>query len=250
MVRKTRRSKRSVSSIPELRRSFEHIEEFVDKKIAQHCTKEVIRADLRKEWRQVFYKTLDTASADAFIEDRMKHRSRRGTRRRQGGGAALAGAPLDYQTRAGVYLAPGQIPTPQGHLPLSSGAPSTYGSYVQYVDKGFWNPEIAQSYDPVAGQPKWPVVPAGMGSNLVRGGSRKKRKVRRGGASLMENVGSFFSQLGARPFAAQVPPGIGQDMQTMMKGAQTGPSPDQVQRQVPYQLGNMYPKVIDPRVFK
>lgn len=246
-----------MTSIPELRRSFEHIEEFVDDKIAQHCTKDVLRADLRKEWRQVFSKTLDASSADAFIEDRMKYRNRRGTKRgtrRQGGGAVLAGAPLDYQTRAGIYLAPGQIPDARGHLPLSSGAPSTYGSYVQYVDKGFWNPEIAQSYDPVAGQPKWPVVPAGMGSNAVRGGSRgrsrKQRKLRRGGASLVDSMGSFFSQLGTRPFPAQAPPGIAQDMQSMMNGSRVGPSPDQVQRQVQYNLGTKYPAVIDPLVFK
>lgn len=227
MVRKTRRhsarkSEKGIASIPELRRAFEHIEEVVDRKVKQKVPKEEISKELRKEWHGVFFKVLDKKSADAYVEERMSQKGRRVTRRARrssrskGGAQAIAGAPLDYMTRQGVYLAPGQIPTAQGHLPLSSGAPSAFGSYVQYVDKGFWNPEPGQSYDPVPGQPPWPVVPAGMGSNLVKGG---KRALRRGGS-----LQSVLAQIGARPISASVPAGVLQDAQDSWHGKQINQS--------------------------
>jgi len=227
MVRKTRRhsarkSEKGIASIPELRRAFEHIEEVVDRKVKQKVPTEEISKELRKEWHGVFFKVLDKKSADAYVEERMSQKGRRVTRRARrssrskGGAQAIAGAPLDYMTRQGVYLAPGQIPTAQGHLPLSSGAPSAFGSYVQYVDKGFWNPEPGQSYDPVPGQPPWPVVPAGMGSNLVKGG---KRALRRGGS-----LQSVLAQIGTRPISASVPAGVLQDAQDSWYGKQINQS--------------------------
>jgi len=227
MVRKTRRhsarkSEKGIASIPELRRAFEHIEEVVDRKVKQKVPTEEISKELRKEWHGVFFKVLDKKSADAYVEERMSQKGRRVTRRARrssrskGGAQAIAGAPLDYMTRQGVYLAPGQIPTAQGHLPLSSGAPSAFGSYVQYVDKGFWNPEPGQSYDPVPGQPPWPVVPAGMGSNLVKGG---KRALRRGGS-----LQSVLAQIGTRPISASVPAGVLQDAQDSWYGKQLNQS--------------------------
>ena len=227
MVRKTRRhsarkSEKGIASIPELRRAFEHIEDVVDRKLKQKVPKEEISKELRKEWHGVFFKALDKKSADAYVEERMSQKGRRLTRRARrssrskGGAQAIAGAPLDYMTRQGVYLAPGQIPTAEGHLPLSSGAPSAFGSYVQYVDKGFWNPEPGQSYDPVPGQPPWPVVPAGMGSNLVKGG---KRALRRGGS-----LQSVLAQIGARPISASVPSGVLQDAQDSWHGKQINQS--------------------------
>jgi hypothetical protein len=223
MVRKTRRhsarkSEKGIASIPELRRAFEHIEDVVDRKLKQKVPKEEISKELRKEWHGVFFKVLDKKSADAYVEERMSQKGRRVTRRARrssrskGGAQAIAGAPLDYMTRQGIYLAPGQIPTAQGHLPLSSGAPSAFGSYVQYVDKGFWNPEPGQSYDPVPGQPPWPVVPAGMGSNLVKGG---KRALRRGGS-----LQSVLAQMTTRPVPSSVPTGVLQDAQDSWHGKQ------------------------------
>jgi hypothetical protein len=250
MVRKTRRhhaSKKSkgVYSIPELRRSFEHIEDYVNERIASKESKEQLIKDVRKEWARVFFKDLDRKSAEAFVSDRMtkKHSSRHRTLRKRGGAGAqlantytpIAGAPNDYTTRAGIYLAPGQIPDKAGHLPLSDGSKSNFGSYVQYVDKGFWNPEPGQSYDPIPGQTRFPTsTPVGMGSNAVhfsaKGGNRttSKRKTRRSGGA------SILSQVFTRPISASSPPGILQDMQDMWYGKSVGPSPDQVQRTVNY----------------
>lgn len=261
MVRKTRkntqhRKEKGVYSIPELRRSFEYIEKSVDDKIHRKDSREKISRDLRKEWRSIFMKDLDKKSAEAFIDDRMKHTiGQKGRRRtiRTRGGAAIAGAPLDYMTRQGVYLAPGQIPDKAGHLPLTGDKPSDFGSYLRYVSKGFsvGVPEPGQSYDPVPGQTAWPQVPAGMGSNAVHfakqgGGSR--RKIRRGGGLFGDKLGAAaatIEQAFSRPFGASSPPGLGQNMQSMWYGSPVGPSPDQVQRQVNYQLGSMYPKAVN-----
>jgi hypothetical protein len=261
MVRKTRKNKqyrkdKGVHSIPELRRSFEYIEKSVDEKIHRKDSREKISRDLRKEWRSIFMKDLDKKSAEAFIDDRMKHTiGQKGRRRtiRTRGGAAIAGAPLDYMTRQGVYLAPGQIPDKAGHLPLTGDKPSDFGSYLRYVSNGFsvGVPEPGQSYDPVPGQTAWPQVPAGMGSNAVHfakqgGGSR--RKIRRGGGLFGDKLGAAaatIEQAFSRPFGASSPPGLGQNMQSMWYGSPVGPSPDQVQRQVNYQLGSTYPKAVN-----
>ena len=257
MVRKTRKNKqyrknKGVYSIPELRRSFEYIEKSVDEKIHKKDSREKITRDLRKEWHKIFMKDLDKKSAEAFIDDRMKHTMGRRRTLRTRGGAAIAGAPLDYMTRQGVYLAPGLIPDRLGHLPLTGDKPSDFGSYLEYVSKGFsvGVPEPGQSYDPVPGQTSWPQVPAGMGSNAVHfakhGGSR--RKIRRGGGLLGDKIGAAaatIEQAFSRPFGASAPPGFGQNMQSMWYGSTLGPSSDQVQRQPQYQLGIAYPKAIN-----
>ena len=240
MVRKTRRhhsSKKSkgVYSIPELRRAFEHIESYIDEKIALKESKEKIVKDLRKEWLKVFFKDLDKKSAESFVSDRFsKKQTRRtirgvkGVRALQGG--SLSGAPLDYTTRPGDYLAPGQIPDSAGHLPFSDGSKSSYGSFTSYVDNGFWNPEPGRSYDRVQGQQDFPTsVPVGMGSNRVqggggnRGGSRgitSKRRTRRLPRSKQAAHGGSYSVI--------------QDMKSMLYGKEAGSSPDQVQRSPNY----------------
>jgi hypothetical protein len=261
MVRKTRKHRsekkqKGIYSIPELRRSFEHIEDYVNEKIALKESKEKLVKDLRKEWSRVFFKELDKKSAEAFVSDRLskKHSPRRKTAKHRGGAGAqlantytpIAGAPNDYTTRQGMYLAPGQIPTDKGHLPLSDGGKSNFGSYVQYVDKGFWNPEPGRSYDPVPGQTRFPTsTPVGMGDNTVHfgsksGGSRRSRKARRGGALL----GSTLSQAFNRPISSSPIPSIPQDGQDLWYGKDVGPSPDQVQRSVEYRLGSSFPKPV------
>ena len=235
MVRKTRKhSKSEVHTIPQLRRLFENIEEFVDSHIQKRESKETLSKELQKEWKRVFMKELDKKHSDSFIEERMKskkilrHTMKKGGSHPIIGGALtpLAGAPLDYSTRQGVYLAPNSIPV-NGQLPLQKGA--GYGSYVDYVNSGFRNPEDSSTYDPVLGQQPWPQPYASTGSNEVKGGSRlkkskKSRKVRGGNAIL--------TQAFTRPFGSDAPPSILQDMQSMAYGQKMGSSPDQVQRPI------------------
>jgi hypothetical protein len=261
MVRKTRKhqstkSKRfnGVQTIPELRRSFEHMENFINEKIKAQLPKDQLIKDLRKEWFLVFVKQLNKKSAEAFIEQRLQHckSSRHRTLRKKGGANALGGAPINYSLRPGMYLAPESIPSngssitsfSDGHYPLSGGEPSIYGSLVKYVDAGFRNPEPGQSYDPVDGQSNWPIVPADMGSNKVsmKGGNRKTLRKKGGSA-----IGSFLSQAFKHPISSSSPPSFAQDMQDMSYGKQVGASPDQVQKQPNYLLGENYPKVINFR---
>ena len=278
MVRKTRKNthhkKSKAATIPELRRSFEHIERIADDGLRRKESSDKVALTVRKEWRKTFSKELDKKSAELFVTNRMKHgvSQRRVTQRHRGGAAAIAGAPLDYTTRQGVYLAPGQIPDLDGHLPLTGDKVSNFGSYLQYVSKGFGVgiPEIAQDmpYNTngfVPGMPAWPRVPAGMGSNEVhfsaKGGAQRstqrgtqrsnrknsRRKLRRGGGLLgdkMESMGATLGQAFNRPVASSAPPSLVQDLQSKWYGSPVGPSPDQVQRHPSYQLGSTYPKAI------
>lgn len=228
MPRKTLKyamSSKTVQTIPQLRRLFEEVEDFVDAHIAKRTSKDTMVKEFRKMWKRLFMKEIDKKSADAFIDDRMKSKKiLRHTRKQKqgGGGAVLQGAPLDYTTRPGVYLESNQIPV-KGQLPTISGG--GFGSYIDYVHSGFWNPQEAQTYDPVVGQSAWPQPYASTGSNAVahnavKGGGAR-RKLRGGNA--------FLTQAFTRPIPSTAPPNPGQDMQTMFYGGETGSSPDQVQ---------------------
>lgn len=225
MPRKTLKhamSSKTVQTIPQLRRLFEEVEDFVDAHIAKRTSKDTIVKEFRKMWKRLFMKEMDKKSADAFIDDRMKSKKilRHTRKQKQGGGAVLQGAPLDYTTRPGVYLESNQIPD-KGQIPAVSGG--GFGSYIDYVHSGFWNPQEAQTYDPVPGQSAWPQPYASTGSNLVKSGGAR-RKLRGGNA--------FLTQAFTRPIPSTAPPNPVQDMQTMFYGGETGSSPDQVQRPV------------------
>ena len=259
MPRKTRKhgshkKSKGIYSIPELRRSFEHIESYINGKIAHKESKEKLVKDNRKEWSKVFFKDLDKKSAESFVSDRLSKKHKRRTLK-GGGVAPLAGAPLDYITRQGIYLAPGQIPDSEGHLPLSNGDTSSYGSFVPYVDKGFWNPEPGQSYDPVQGQTRFPTsVPVGMGSNLFQKGgkrqirqirqARQARKTRRRGGGLIRDMGTVISQALSHPASPSAPPSIFKDGQDMWYGKPVGLTPDLALRMPDYKLGSVYPKPV------
>ena len=262
MVRKTRKSthhkKGTVATIPELRRSFEYMERVADAGLRRKESHEKVARDIRVQWKKTFGKVLDNKSALLFVTNRDKHGMKTRRTTMKGGAAAIAGAPLDYTTRQGMYLAPESLPDMDGHLPLTGGKTSTFGSYLDYVSKGFdvGVPQIAQNSDPVPGQTAWPVPYVGSGSNAVHfakpfaGGKRnrsRKRKIRKGGGLLsdkMENMGAMLSQAFSHPVGASVPPGLVQDMTSKWYGSQIGPSPDQIQRQVSYQLGSVYPKAV------
>jgi len=237
MVRKTRKHNKSeVHTIPQLRRLFENIEHFIDSRIEKRQSKDVISKELRKEWRRMFMKEIDKQSADALIENHMKSKVRhtlKNSKRVKGGfQEPLAGAPLEYSTRPGIYLAPNSIPV-DGQLPISGAGYSSsgYGNYVDYINSGFWNPEDARSYDPVQGQQPFPQPFASTGSNLVGGKRKSKRRVRGGNALL--------TQAFARPFGSDAPAGIPQDMQDIWYGKPVGASPDQVQRPI-NEIHSMY----------
>lgn len=235
MPRKTLKhamSSKTVQTIPQLRRLFEEVEDFVDSHIAKRTSKDTMVKEFRKMWKRLFMKEMDKKSADAFIDDRMKSKKilRHTRKQKQGGGAVLQGAPLDYTTRPGVYLESNQIPD-KGQIPVVSGG--GFGSYIDYVHSGFWNPQEAQTYDPVPGQSAWPQPYASTGSNVVAHNAVAHNLVKSGGARRKLRGGNaFLTQAFTRPIPSTAPPNPGQDMQTMFYGGETGSSPDQVQRPI------------------
>lgn len=203
---------KTIKTIPELRRSFDYIDEFVRQRIGTQPLEKTIK-ETRREWLRVFSKTLPYDSAKEFVEHMAEHAPHSKGHR---GGA-----------QAGIYLAQGQPPTPAGNYPLASqqpqqSQPSAYGALTSYLSNGFWNPEIAAQQDPIKGQSTFPTPPAGMGSNVVKGGRRTRR---RGGGL----AGSLLTQAFTRPVPSSAPPSILQDAQTAWYGRSL-PSPDQVQR--------------------
>lgn len=214
-------AKEHIQTIPELRRAFEHIEK-VGNDLCHKAMSDAVPA-FQEEWKKTFYRELEKKSAEAYLEHLKK--SHKGGPRRKHKTRRLRGgmAPLDYQTRPGIYLAPDQVP------------PNSYAQVPKYIESGFWNPERSTTYDPVPGQTTFPLAtPSGMGTNAypaafgVKGGARKTKKLRGGMAAL--------SQAFMRPFSSMVPPSVLQDAQTAFYGEKLGASPDPIDANFKYQM--------------
>lgn len=229
----TRRAKKTqgVHTIPEIRRTFEYMETYVAKKIASGQSTKQITKDLQVEWKKKFGKPLDERSAHAFIEDaraqhaRIPHLSKGKRTIRHRGGAALQGAPLADTMRAGISLAPSSIPV-GGHLPLSGGVPSTFGSFVDYISGGFRVPEPSGN---ITGKFGWPQPYSTTGTNMTGGtrrvGRRDKKRTVRGGGRLGDALSSLSpfssplaSQVMMRPIPSQPVPSTLQNIQSAWKG--------------------------------
>jgi hypothetical protein len=219
---------------PELKRAFDHVEEFVELHHTVPLNKLIPM--FQEEWKQTFYKEVDKGSAKAYVQhalEQLKHKPQK-ERRHYGGAMALSGAPLDYTTRPGLYVTPG---VDQG----------SYAVVPKYVDSGFWNPEQGRDYDPVEGQTHYPTnTPLGMGSNAVhfRGGGQKrtqKQRKQKGG----DFLGDMFVAVKQAIFNPQIatvpPPSVVDDAVRGFNGRPTGPSPDASQRSPNYILNNRTP---------
>jgi len=121
----------SILTIPQLRKAFDHMDKVVEglRKVAKHSFSDAVVA-YREEWRKTFKRDLPPADAAAYLKFRYGMKSTRSMTRRaktRGGGlgAALAGAPLDYQTRAGVEGVYGNFPAYQ-----TQGLDRFYGSAI------------------------------------------------------------------------------------------------------------------------
>jgi hypothetical protein len=230
-------------TIPELRRAFEHMEAFAK----QHKHTKQAVASFQEEWFRVFKKKLDKKAATVYIQHVLKdNKDSKDSKGQSGGGGPLMGAPLDYDTRPGLYISPGV----------------NQGSYAQvpaYVQSGFWNPEIAQTYDKVPGQTIFPTrTPFGLGDNTVigmKGGGLKGKKdnksrtrthkqkhSQKGGATdPLTRVGTALNQLMFRPFGSTVPASVGQDVQTALQGRAMGASPSPADPTFQYTMGRPSP---------
>ena len=207
-------------TIPQLRKAFEHVETFVE--IHSHIPKKELVHMFQEEWKKTFYKEIDTNDAEVYVEHALAEISQKNPKHRKhsGGAQPLSGAPLLHDTRPGVYISPG----------VNSGS---YAQVPDYIDKGFWNPAIGRTYDPVQGQTSYPIYPpATMGSNAVlKGGTRRRRKNQKGGG-ILDAVTQFLTM---RPIFSTVPPtNIGDDATTAAMAKPLPQSPDPSQSRTPF----------------
>jgi hypothetical protein len=228
---------KSALSIPELRRGFEHIEEYsrrlVDQLVHKKITRAAAVADYAKEWRRVFHRALPAASAEASIDFAMSAKPARPTRKghKQRGGMAPVGDVMGGQ-QPGIYAAP----TLPGQV--SPGGYTLHAQVPNYVESGFDALMPRDSHQVLCGtENSTPQIPATLGSNSVstmKGGSKPKglkrtRKQRGGNASLA---------LAFRPLGATNPTSVGYDAQMAWKGGPAPASPDTTDPAFTYKSAN------------
>jgi len=204
---KTRKvsKKGQVLTIPELRRSMQHIVS-VSHSIMKNGKRTNMKhavMQLQREWQNVFHKPLSEKLAREYL----MHISHKRLTRRRGGGPIMY-APVGYR--------------------LEPGADLPYGKNSDYVSSGFFTPLLNSA----ASCGKIDVgsrVPESIGSNLV-GGRRRKTRSKRGGGDI--------SAISFRPFAAQNPPTYQHDLMMQMKGQPPSPGGEAYNSTYSYRMGN------------
>jgi hypothetical protein len=195
------RKRRMVSAIqPSLKHSFDVLEHEVAKIIkGENDAKKRVR-EFQAVWRKIFGRPVEAIAAEAYLQIKMKSGTP-GRTRRQKGGAALAGAPLDFQTRPGVD--------------------GVHGSFPPYLTSGlsFYNTINQDQLSKGVGLGAFePAVPASLGSNQA------------GGSALYD--AAFLAT--TRPASSSSPPSIINDLQTWAQGRPLGASPDPAQNHLKY----------------
>jgi hypothetical protein len=105
-------------TIPQLRKAFDHMDKVVEslRKTANHSFSDAV-VKYREEWRKTFKHDLAPADAAVYLKFRYGMKAGKTRRAKTRGGAMTplnaSGAPLDYQTRAGVSGVYGNFPTYQ-----------------------------------------------------------------------------------------------------------------------------------------
>jgi hypothetical protein len=211
MGKDTRKTRKAIQTIPQLRKAFDHIEKIAKQGVSVET--------FQKEWAKVFSHEIDAGAAESFLQFHNKSKKGKTRKMKQKGGSLplpLAGAPLDYTTRPGTYESP-------------------YGSFLEYISSGFnFYDKINQdSFVPTqCGKENiTPQLAASMGSNKVGGGKTRRRQ--RGGA--FPSLSEFATALTFRPISSTAPTSVLQDAQTAFKGQILPPSPSPVDGSPPYQ---------------
>jgi hypothetical protein len=179
-------------TIPKLRRAFESLDAFLQRKIKSPT----IESEFRKEWRKLFGKPVSEEAAKDYIAYVKSIKTPQ-----KGGGAPLSGAPIDFMLRQGA-------PAPDNAVP--------------YVASGFGFANVP-SFSPTqcGKEDSTPVLRAGFGTNtfpgaIVGGGKRKTRKQQKGGA--LPGFLNTMAEMAQRPLMMSSPPNGGQDLQMGVKG--------------------------------
>jgi hypothetical protein len=213
----TRKHKPSTMTIPQLRKAFDHIEAYTMGLLQREKDGKKRRSAFQEEWRKVFHRDIDEKAADAYLQFESK-KNKPGKTRRMKGGAALAGAPLDYSTRPGIY--------------------GVYGTFPEYISGGFATMgnatnkmAIQEGCNSAAEAAKFqaPYTGFGAASLAQKGGKRTKKSKRssrktrkmRGGAP---SWGEFASAVTFRPLTSSVPPSQIYTSMMEWKGGEPYPS--------------------------
>lgn len=252
----TRKQRKGVMTIPQLRKAFEHMESFTGSLLTREKGSVAQRKAFQKEWQRVFHRSVDDKAADAYLKFEAKKgkKSKKGTRKQKGGSMPQLGmAPLDYSTRPGIN--------------------GVHGTFPAYVTSGFDMYNQINQDSPRLGcgvENITPKIPADLGSNAVnfqKGGkrsrknrTRKNRKDRKdrkdrqeGGAaaawfsanlspnalqsdinSISNRVSNFSAAVANRPAYATAPPSLLQDAQSAWKGQHLSPTPSPNTGNPPY----------------
>lgn len=191
---KTRKAK--VMTIPELKHAFDALDQGT-RQLLKTSSKETQVKEFQRLWRSLFGRPVRPAAAEAYLAIKRSApvAGVRGKTRKMRGGAALAGAPLDYMLRPGID--------------------GVHGSFPTYQSQGltFYNTINQEGMAQECGvKDITPQVPADIGSNKVMGG---------GGP-----LADLAHVLTNRPFSAAAPPTPQQDMADYWSGRPLGASPD------------------------
>jgi len=206
----TRKQKKGMMTIPQLRKSFDHMERYSTTLLHKSKGKDMVakRKAFQKEWLRVFKRPVDDKAADAYLLFESK---RSGSRKhRQNGGAALSGAPLDYTDRPGLVQE------------------GPYAAFPAYLDKGLDAYATKFNQDSISSQcghvNTTPKIPGDMGSNQVGGRRNRSRRMRKqmGG---FPTLSEFATALSFRPLLASSPTTSMFDAQMAVKGQALPPSP-------------------------
>jgi hypothetical protein len=206
----TLKHKKGVQTIPQLRKSFDHMEQFTKSLVHSEKDKSKQVASFQKEWKKVFYHDIDATAAQGFIDFQSKQkqstRKNKKGKKQSGGQVPLTGSSLDLQTRPGSYETP-------------------YGNFPEYIGSGFsfYNKINQDSFFPTqcGKEDSTPTVYTSTGSNKV-GGSRKRNKKQRGG---FPTLSEFSQALSFGPLSPSTPTSSAYDLQSATKAQLPPASP-------------------------
>lgn len=214
----SRKHKKSLMTIPQLRKAFDHIEDYTMALIMREKDVKKRRQMFQDEWRKVFHRDVDDKAADAYLAFEAKKTKSSKTRKMRGG-AALAGAPLDYSTRPGIYGVYGTFPEYiSGGFATMGNATNTMGIQARCN-----SPEQAAAFPP-------PYTGFGAASLAQKGGKRKGKKSRKGSKGKTRkmkggaNWGEFASAVTLRPLTPGPPPSMLYTSMMEWKGSEPYPS--------------------------
>ena len=217
-------------SIPQLRKAFDHMESFTLSLLRRESDAKKRRKAFQNEWMKTFHRSVDDKAADAYLQFESK-KMKKGKTKKQRGGAALGGAPLDYSTRPGIYGVYGEFPQ------YISGGFATMGNATNKmaIQEGCNSAaEAAKFQAPYTGfgAPSLMSQNGGKSRKLKAKRSRKAKKLR-GGA--FPSMSEFASAATFRPITPTAPPSMFYQNMMEWKGTPPYPSSQTSSGNPPYQ---------------